>query len=102
MPRGSTENTKTCYMEGYVYGGTIVGKEMSDGSTVYNWRYTPIFNDITVDGESVRDWMPEEVQIWPDGWGTVLVRRLNSTSGITTYHSGFPLNYTLKGQVAIV
>jgi len=102
MPSTTTANSKSSCTEGYVYPGPIVGKAMPDGSTIYDWRVTPIFNDITVDGTSVRDWMPEEVQIWPDGFGTVLTRRLNSTAGITTYHSGFPLNYTLKGQVSIV
>jgi hypothetical protein len=98
----TTANSASSYLEGDIYTGAIIGRTQADGSVIYNTRYTPLFNDITVDGESVRDWMPEEVHIYPDGWGTVLVRRLNDTSGITTYHSGFPLNYTLKGQVQIV
>jgi len=102
MATYTTVNTKSCYMEGYVYPGPITGHTMPDGSIVYNGYYTPIYNDITVDGNSVRDWIPEEARIWPDGHGYVLVERLNSTAGITTYSSGFPLNYTLNGQIAIM
>lgn len=102
MATRTTSTSSTAFMEGCEYQGSITGLIMSDGSILYNHAYTPEFNDVLCDGNSMRDLIIEEVRIWPDGYGYVLVERLNPSDGVRYYHSGFPVNYVFSGNIQII
>lgn len=93
-------------------------KLLKDGSRLYNWhiarRADPLgtqFHDVMVFSKSVLHLGVEEVRVYPNGWGYVLVQKLedpeelspfNQFGEIYTWPDGRALNHYLYGYIEIV
>lgn len=93
-------------------------KLLRDGSKLYNWqavrRVDPLgvqFHDVMVHDKSVTHLGVEEVRVYPNGWGYVLVQRLEDPETLPpfdqfgevyTWPDGRALNHYLYGYIEIV
>lgn len=85
-------------------------KLLPDGSKLYNWTIAraaidPLgtqYHDIMIFGRSVLHLNPEEVRVFPDGWGYALVQKLEESDELITLPDGRELNHYLYGYVEIV
>lgn len=78
-----------------------MSKLQLDGSTIY--RFPDSLTDVKLHGTSVIDLGVEEVRVWPDGWGYVLVSKRFGEAAMPAkkWLDGSTRNYTYYGQIEI-
>jgi hypothetical protein len=104
----NTSSSAPANVEGLVE--PIPHKLLRDGSKVYNWKIAraaddPLgtqFHDVMIFGRSVLHLGIEEVRVYPNGWGYVLVQKLEEADELYTLPDGRELNHYLHGYIEVV
>ena len=75
---------------------------LQNGSVLYQYPDAP--TEVTLNGVSVLDLNPEEIKVWPDGWGYVLTQKELGKAGVAVkeWLDGQTRNHQYWGQIAAI
>ena len=74
-------------------------KERLDGLKTYSWPDD--FTDVTLNGTSVIDLLPEEAAIYPDGYGWVILGRESADYELNIQMDGSHIQHIKRGLIEI-
>ena len=75
-------------------------EERLDGLKIYRWPDD--FTDITLNGTSVADLLPEEAAIYPDGYGWVVLGKESADNELNVLIDGSHMQYIKRGLIEII